>query len=159
MTRDQIEFEPFSRTQQVIMQNQPYSTLPNFEMYNPTMKNDPIVIGRSIINLNKRSPSIRPNHVIVERNGKQFLTELSARMERRYVQIFDETTSQIRLFEVTDYIPTKTVRSMKKRYHSLTPNFSINHRPGFPPTPKGRTTIQTASNLVHSSDLSKHSHL
>ena len=94
-------------------------------MYNPSMNNDAVVMRRSIINLNKHQrlnnhqlTLTPPNRSIVERNGKQFLYRIKERMERRYVQVFDETRGQMRLFEVTDYIPTRTVRPLRHKPQS-----------------------------------------
>ncbi|CAF1181663.1 unnamed protein product [Adineta steineri] len=102
-----------------IIENSSRTPSPNSPAYNQTMTSEPTIIRRSIIDLNKHRrlnnnqlTSYPPNRSVIERNGKQFLTELRERLERRYVQIFDESTGQMRLFEVTDYIPTRTVKSV-----------------------------------------------
>ncbi|CAF1128352.1 unnamed protein product [Adineta steineri] len=102
-----------------VIENSSRTPSPNLPAYNQTMTSEPTIIRRSIIDLNKHRrlnnnqlTSYPPNRSVIERNGKQFLTELRERLERRYVQIFDESTGQMRLFEVTDYIPTRTVKSV-----------------------------------------------
>lgn len=84
------------------------------------MNKDARIVYRSVVNLNphrrinnRQLSSFEPQRSIVERNGKQFVTELKERMERRHVQVFDETTGRMRLFEVLDYIPSRVVRSAK----------------------------------------------
>ena len=84
------------------------------------MNGDARIVYRSVTNLNhhrrmdnRQLSSFEPQSSIVERNGKQFVTEIKQRMERRHVQIFDETTGRMRLFEVLDYIPSRVVRSAK----------------------------------------------
>jgi hypothetical protein len=132
------------------------------------MNNDAIIISRSVVNLNNHQrlnqhhlASLRPSRTIVERNGKQFLTEFKERMERRYVQISDENTGRLRLFEVTDYIPSKTVRSV--RYNSQFPlqngtsrnSFQSHQRLALPSISNNRTRTETPSNLLNFSNLSK----
>jgi hypothetical protein len=156
-------------------QNLLFPFQPNYSIHNQTMNNDVFIVSRSTMNLNNHRrlngnhlSSFRPNRSIVERNGKQFLTEVKERMERRYVEVFDETTGRMRLFEVTDYIPSRTVRAMKPNVHfqsqngisrnPLPPNFSSNHRPPLSSMPNNQTepTI-TPSNLVDFNGLSKYS--
>ena len=116
-----------------------------------TMNKDANIIYRSVTNLNHHRRTnnhqlsfFGPNRSIVERNGKQFITEMKERMERRHVQVFDETTGQMRLFEVTDYIPSRIVRSMRIhpenhtssfKYHSVLPAITYN-----PTAPKKSST-------------------
>jgi hypothetical protein len=145
-------------------------------MYNQTMDNDAFVIRRSFVNLNKHQRSNNnqltispPSHSIVERNGKKFLTELKERMERRYVQVFDENRGYMRLFEVTDYIPTRTVRSMKNNSQFQSRNnpprnfmsdgYPVNQRPSFRDTYNTRTKPATPSNLLDFQGLSNYSNL
>jgi hypothetical protein len=131
------------------------------------MNSDATVISRSTINLkNNHFSSFRPNRSIVERNGKQFFTELNERMERRYVQVFDEMTGRMRLFEVTDYIPSRIVRPMRanpqfssQNRASRTPlpsRFSLNNHSALPSMPTGRTEPSAPSNLVDFNGLSKY---
>ena len=104
--------------------------------------------------------------MIVERNGKQFLAEYKERMERRYVQVFDESMGRTRLFEVTDIIPTKTVRSLNNPRlahlqngvlrNTLTPTLPSNQRSTRPPSVNERREAATQSNLLDFKDLSKH---
>jgi hypothetical protein len=70
------------------------------------------IVGRFILDDKYARQSINV-HSIVERNGKRFLIEHRERIEQRYVQIYDDTTRQMRLFEVTDVIPIRIVRSTK----------------------------------------------
>jgi hypothetical protein len=93
------------------------------------MNGDAVVISRSVINPNNHqrkrnfiSSSSRPSRTLIERNGKQFLTEFRERAERRYVQCFDESTQQMRFFEVIDYIPCRTIRPYKHKYQFLLQN-------------------------------------
>ncbi len=137
------------------------------------MNNDAFVIRRSFVNLNKHqrlnnnqlaiSP---PTRSIVERNGKKFLSELKERMERRYVQVFDENRGYMRLFEVTDYIPTRTVRSVNNNSQFQSRNnpsrnfmstgYPVNQRPSFRDTYNTRTK---PSNLLDFQGLSNYSNL
>ena len=127
------------------------------------MSNDPVIIRRSVVNLNKHrrtndnqlaTYTSRPT--IIERNGKQFVTEVKERMERRYVQIFDDATGQMRLFEVTDYIPTRTVTSVRNSpQQSFSTRSSFNHRPSSRSTLNSRPEPTATSNLVNFNDLSK----
>lgn len=138
------------------------------------MSKDANIIYRSVVNLNhhrrvnnNQLASFGPNRSIVERNGKQFVTELKERMERRHVQVFDPTTGQMRLFEVTDYIPSRTVRSIRIHpennvsSNSLPRNFSSNHRSTLPAITYDRKESPAAaavvSNLVDFNGLSKFS--
>lgn len=98
------------------------------------MSNDAIIIARSIISpnshrrfINNHSSSYHPDGKIVEYNGKQFRTEYKERIERRYVQIFDQSTGRVRLFEVTDYVPTKIVRSIRHKSHPHLQNKSLSY--------------------------------
>lgn len=133
-----------------------FSTQPNFSPHNRSRNNDAIVLSRSVLNLNNHHrrnhnhfSSYRPNQSIIERNGKQFITESHERMEQRHVQFFDETTGRVRLFEVTDYIPSKTVRAVRphtpfrsqNRTHqtAISANFPLNNRLALPPIPNNRT--------------------
>jgi hypothetical protein len=135
-------------------------------MYDPTMNRDAMVVAHSVSNLNHRSSSFRPNRTIVERNGKQFVTEFKERMERRYVQVFDETTGRMRLFEVTDFIPSKTIRSIRNHRQAqiqngpsrniATSNPSSDPRSARPPSANSRREAATQSNLLDFSDLSTH---
>lgn len=93
------------------------------------MTGDARIVYRSVTNLNhhrridnRQLSSFEPQRSIVERNGKQFVTEIKQRMERRHVQIFDETTGRVRLFEVLDYIPSRVVRSAKSTGQRQIPN-------------------------------------
>lgn len=89
----------------------------NFVKNLPRMHGEATVIARAVLELNQHRRPTKPtfSRTIVERNGKQYLTEMKERIERRYVQIFDENLGRMRLFEVTDYIPTRTVRPLVKR--------------------------------------------
>ena len=98
-------------------------------------RNDAIVISRSVMNLRDQRrlrnrqplPSARSHRAIVERNGKQFLTEYRERAEKRYVQCFDETTGQLRLFEVVDYIPSRVVQPMRYPSQSRLSHYTSQH--------------------------------
>ena len=96
------------------------------------MNKDPRIVYRSVVNLNHRQrmnnqllSSFEPQRSIVERNGKQFVTEFKERMERRHVQVFDETTGRMRLFEVVDYIPSRVVRSAKSNPQIQSQNLDV----------------------------------
>jgi hypothetical protein len=99
------------------------------------MNGDAIVISRSVINTNGHrrrnlsSSPFRPSLTIVERNGKQFLIEFRERTERRYVQCFDESTQQMRFFEVNDYIPYRIIRPYKHKYQYLSQNNIVPYTP------------------------------
>ena len=135
------------------------------------MNNDAFVIRRSIVNLNvhqrlnNKQLALSPqSRSIVERNGKQFLAELKERMERRYVEVFDEYTGQMRLFEVTDYIPSRSVRSIKKSPQFQSRNMfptrpPVDQRHAFQNTPNGLSEPATPSNLRDFRNLSKYSNL
>ncbi len=155
-----------------MLRSSSYAFQPNFLTHNRTANSDPIVISRSVINLDNHRrlndnhlSSFRPSRSIVERNGKQFLTETKERMERRYVQVFDETTGQMRLFEVTDYIPSRTVRSIRANpqfqsqngfsRNPLPSRFPLNNRP---PMPNNRLdSAKSSSNLINFNGSSKYS--
>ena len=88
---------------------------------NPLANSDATVIFRSVLNLDDQqrwtvSPlsSIRARPTIVEHRGQQFLSEYRERLERRYVQVYDESVGRMRFFEVTDYIPSRTVRPVRQ---------------------------------------------
>ena len=93
------------------------------------MHRDANIIYRSIIHFNhhrrinnNQFSFFGPQQSTVERNGKQFLIEFKERMERRHVQVFDETMGKMRLFEVVDFIPSRTVRSIKANPQFQAPN-------------------------------------
>lgn len=148
----------FSHKQNSDISNEPLlhsSQLPleiqsNFEMFNRNAYNDDaVVISRSVANLgnyprhaNDYSSSLRRNSSIVEYHGRKYITEFQERVERRYVQIFDTDLGRMRVFEVTDYVPTKIIKPLRNRplYPSqrrLTPN----------PLPTGHPTRQGSSRL------------
>jgi len=158
--------------------NTSFSFQSNYPTHNQTMNNDAIVISRSVINLDNhrhshhnRFSSFRPNRSIIERNGKQFLTELNERLEQRYVEVFDETAGRRRLFEVTDYIPSRIIREIRpnSQFQSqnsisrnpLPPKFSSNPPPLPPPMSSNRREplppLSSSSNLVDFKGLSKYS--
>ncbi|CAF4001054.1 unnamed protein product, partial [Rotaria magnacalcarata] len=120
--QQQQQQQKSSPQNQLTIRNSLYSFQPNFEMFNQIMNHDAVVIGRASMNLNNyqrfnnnHTSLHRPSRGIVEHNGKQFITEFKERIEHRYVQIFDEYLGQIRVFEVTDYIPTRVIRPMRNR--------------------------------------------
>ena len=116
---------------------------------NANMNRNPVILSRSIQNINKDNNQMNNlNRSIIEHNGKRFLTELNHRMERRYVQVYDDKINQMRFFEVTDFIPCRTIRSF--RVHPQTNGFSRQ--------PLRSNVIQrresTKSNLLNFEDLS-----
>jgi hypothetical protein len=134
------------------------------------MNSEAAVISRSVINPNDHrrtrshfSSSFRPFRTIVERNGKQFLVEFKERTERRYVQCIDETTHQMRFFEVIDCIPCRIIRPYKHKSQSLSQNDTSqntflptrrsNQRPAPPPIPSDRLFPQTVNPPVHNDRL------
>ncbi len=127
------------------------------------MSKDASIIYRSVTNLNHHRrtnnhqlSSFGPSRSIVERNGKQFITEMKERMERRHVQVFDETTGQMRLFEVTDYIPSRIVRSM--RIHPQNNTSSFNNHSVLPAITYNPTEpTKSSTNLVDFNGLSEFS--
>jgi hypothetical protein len=155
----------------LLMGSSSFSIQPDLpSLKNQTMNKDANIIYRSVVNLNhhrrinnNQLSLFGPNRSIVEHNGKQFVMELKERMERRRIQVFDETTGQMRLFEVTDYIPTRTVRSMRihpqngTSWNSVPRHFSFNHRSILPAITTDRKEPVTSSNLVDFVGLSKFS--
>lgn len=95
----------------------------NFVKNFPRIHGDATVIARTVIDFNsqRRAPKqlFPSSRTIVERNGKQFRTEIKERIERRYVQIFDENLGRMRFFEVTDYIPTRIIQPVPKRVSAI----------------------------------------
>ncbi|CAF3391409.1 unnamed protein product [Rotaria sp. Silwood1] len=167
---NQIKQEQSPQEKQLIIRNPSYSFRPHFQMYNQTMYNDAHVIARSVLNFdnhqqfnNYQLSPFRPNHTIIEHNGKQFLTELRARMERRYVEVFDQYEGRMRLFEVTDYIPTRIIREIRSTPASqsqrraptnrLLPNFPSSQNSRRLTMPSDRTQATQRSNLVDFMDL------
>ncbi|UJR10452.1 hypothetical protein I4U23_014656 [Adineta vaga] len=153
-----------------IIQSRSGSTRSYISQRNQTMNTDPVIVRRSVINLNKHrrtennqlaSYTSRPT--IVERNGKQFVTQTKERLERRYVQIFDEMTGGMRLFEVTDYIPTRTVTSVRNSpqlpvhnnatRHSFSTRSSFNQHSPSRNILNSRPELTIPSNLVNFKDL------
>ncbi|CAF2794804.1 unnamed protein product [Rotaria sp. Silwood2] len=167
---NQIQQEQSPPEKQLIIRNPSYFLQSNFQMYNQKMNNDAHVIARSVINFNNHqrlnkyqlSP-LRPNRTIIEYNGKQFLTELRERMEQRFVEIFDEYTGQMRLFEVTDYIPTRIIRSItgkpqsqiqrKALFNRVPPRVPLNQNSRRLPMASDRKQAPPPSNLVDFKDL------
>ena len=96
------------------------------------MNGGAVIIARSIIQPEKQQrtrdhfpvPS-RSSSTIIEHHGKQFLTELKERTERRYVQYFDEETHQMRFFEVTDSIPYRVIRPLNQNIQSRSQSVSF----------------------------------
>ena len=130
----------------------------NFVKNLPRMHGEATVIARTVIDLNHHRratkpsyPLSRPSRTVVERNGKQYVTEMKERIERRYVQIFDDNLGRMRLFEVTDYIPTRTIRSLPKRPGPLTAVASTQtywHLPdeqADPPAPPPKVSLRQRS--------------
>ncbi|CAF1462653.1 unnamed protein product [Adineta ricciae] len=151
----------YPEQQPIVVPRRAYSLRVPVSHRNQTMSNDPVIIRRSVVNLNKHrrtddnqlaTYASRPT--IIERNGKQFVTEVKERMERRYVQIFDEATGQMRLFEVTDYIPTRTVTSVRNSpQRSFSTRSPFNQRPSSRGTLNSRPEPTATSTLVNFSDL------
>ena len=114
----------------------------------------PSIFSRSTAHVNnqRRWNPHPPQRSIFERNGKKFVVELQERMERRYVQVYDEAAGRMRLFEVIDYIPTRTVRPL--RYAGMPPpvtsNFSRFNQRTVTPLPRGmsRPASTTPSRLL-----------
>jgi hypothetical protein len=155
---------------QPLIRSSSISVQPNLPLLNNrTMNKDVNIIYRSVTNLNHHRRTnnnqlslFGPNRSIVERNGKQFVTEMKERIERRHVQVLDETTGQIRLFEVTDYIPSRIVRSMRihpqngTSWNSVPHQSSFNHRSILPAiTYNSQEPTKSSSNLVDFNGLSK----
>jgi hypothetical protein len=89
--------------------------------HDPRLNGDATVIFRTVLNLDDYQrwnqfplTHTRPQPTIVEHQGKQFVSEYRERLERRSVQVFDESVGRMRYFEVTDYIPSRTVRPMQQ---------------------------------------------
>jgi len=174
--------------QQIIARNTSPSVRFNLPSHHQTTRGDAVVISRSVINQNDQqrtrnhfSSSFRPFYTTVEHNGKQFLVESKERIERRYVQCIDETTHQIRSFEVIDYVPYKIIRPYKHKSQYLSqkdtsqntflPTLRSNQRPALSPIPNDRSFPQsvpsptfsdrsetvTSSDSVDSRFLSKYS--
>lgn len=111
------------------------------------MNGDAVVISRSIIQPEKEQgtrdhlPTLSSSSsTIIEHHGKQFLTELRERTERRYVQYYDEETHQMRFFEVIDSIPYRVIRPLNQNIQSRSQSVSV-----FPHQSKRRAILPSAS--------------
>lgn len=126
------------------------------------MNGGAVIIARSIIQPEKQQrtrdhlpvPS-RSSSTIIEHHGKQFLTELKERTERRYVQYFDEETHQMRFFEVTDSIPYRVIRPLHQDIQSRSQSVSM-----LPPQSNQRAIHASSSTdqLNPQLNLSRNSH-
>jgi hypothetical protein len=168
----QQNFKQEQPQQQIVPQNNSYSTPSNVSTHYQTMKDDAVVMSRSVLNPNNhrrsknhRFSSSRPFRTIVERNGKQFLVEFKERTERRYVQCIDETTHQTRSFEVIDRIPYRIIRPYKNKSQSLSqkdtsqntfvPKFRLNQYPALPPVLNDGSKTVAPANPIENRNLSK----
>ncbi|CAF0865473.1 unnamed protein product [Rotaria sordida] len=170
VTDNQIQQEQYQPEKQLIIRKPSYYFQLNFPMYNEPINNDAIVIARSVINFNNQRQfnnnqlsSFQPNGTIIEHNGKQYLTDLRERIEQRCVEIFDENTGRIRLFEVTDYIPTRIIQTIssipqsqlqrRTPLNGLPPRFPLNQSSRRLPISSDPKAAVTSSNLADIKDL------
>lgn len=121
-------------------------------LHNPRLNDDATVIFRSVLNLDDHRRSNKfplartpPRPTIVEHRGKQFLSEYRERIERRYVQVFDESVGRMRFFEVTDFIPSQTVRPMRQSNQRRTNSVMPTKTPASNQTIDGRETLSQPS--------------
>lgn len=96
---------------------------------------------RQHIEDNHYSSRTQPVTSIIEHNGKQFCVTPKQRTEHRYVQCFDEATHTMRLFEVTDYIPTRSIRPYRYNNQSQSNTESSKTTPFATPRSKQRPTV------------------
>jgi hypothetical protein len=125
---------------------------------------DAVVISRSVVNLhdelklkNHCSSSCQPRRIVVERDGKQFFVEYKERTELRYVQYMDETTHQMRCFEVTDCIPYRIIRPYRDKSESVLQNDVSQNTfiPALRSVPNGQSETVTPLNSIGENSSSK----
>ncbi|UJR35466.1 hypothetical protein I4U23_028222 [Adineta vaga] len=134
---------------------------PDAPMYDKIRSNDTVILSRSLMHekdqqqmKNYCSTSIRPEHTMVERNGKKFIVKVKHRTERRYVEYNDPNTHKKRLFEVIDCIPYRIIEPYnehsKSNNRSLQSTVRSSHSPIILALAENRSETSSPSTSDHS---------